>query len=159
MKSGQRTVLLVEDETPDAILIERSFKQARVPAKLVRLKNGDEAVDYLQGAQPYDDRSTYPLPDAMLVDIKLPRRSGLEVIAWIRGHATSISCTPVIVLTSSRQRCDIDHAYKAGANAYMAKPATARELTDLLVSFQDYWMNRCELPDTSDTSAEETTHT
>src|SRR5438105_14931399 len=123
MRREERTVVLVEDETPDALLIGRSFRQAGVAARLVRLKNGDEAVDYLEGAQPYDDRAAYPLPDAMLVDIKLPRRSGFEVIEWIRQRGTAISCTPVIVLTSSRQQRDIDHAYRVGANAYMAKPA------------------------------------
>ena len=81
-----RTVLMVEDTPDDQLLIRRAFKKAGLTQPLQAVDNGDEAVAYLAGADGYADRSRFPMPSLILLDIKLPRRSGLEVLSWIRGQ-------------------------------------------------------------------------
>lgn len=88
------------------------------------VSDGDQAVSYLRGDEKYADRTTNPLPSLILLDLKLPRRSGLEVLQWLRQEATEeVKAIPVIVLTSSRLSEDVDQAYSLGANSYMAKPS------------------------------------
>jgi len=98
------TVLLVEDEASDAALVVRAFDKAAVNSKVIRLSDGDQAVSYLRGDPPYDERVAYPLPSVMLLDIKLPRRSGFEVIEWVREQQGPLSRTMIVILTSSRFR-------------------------------------------------------
>lgn len=119
-----RTILLVEDDSNDTLLLQRAFRRAGITLPLQMVSDGDQAVAYLRGDDQYADRKTYPLPSLILLDLKLPRRSGLEVLQWLRQEAPGpVKEIPVIVLTSSRLSEDVDQAYSLGANSYMAKPS------------------------------------
>lgn len=147
MNTNHRQVILfVEDDTADARLVTRAFHKVGLQAVLVRLSNGDEALAYLSGKQPYQDRSTNPLPIIVLLDLKLPRRSGLEVLHWVRSSRDPLRRVPVVILSSSRQLSDINRAYDAGANSYLTKPETTEQLVALAEAFKTYWMRLNEKP-------------
>lgn len=119
-----RTILLVEDDSNDTLLLQRAFRRAGITHSLKMVSDGDQAVAYLRGDEAYADRAVNPLPSLILLDLKLPRRSGLEVLQWLRQEAPAeVKAIPVIVLTSSRLSEDVDQAYSLGANSYMAKPS------------------------------------
>lgn len=139
-------VLLVEDDLADSKLIRRAFDKAEVSARLVRAKDGDDAVAYLDGTGVYTDREEHPSPTLVLLDIKLPRRSGFEVLSWIRRDARPLRRTPVVMLTSSRHAVDINRAYELGANAYTVKPDTHADMVRLLAAIQAFWIERSEPP-------------
>src|SRR4051794_37006349 len=110
-----KTVLLVEDEPVDVILMQRMFKRQNLNAKLAVASDGEQAVAYLAGSNPYTDRAEHPLPYVVVLDLNLPRRSGFEVLSWIRGQER-FRHLPVVVLTSSREAQDLKRAYSNGAN-------------------------------------------
>jgi CheY-like chemotaxis protein len=118
-----QVILLVEDDSNDVLLLQRAFRRAGLNHALQVVSDGDQAVSYLAGDGDYSDRTKHPLPALILLDLKLPRRSGLEVLEWLRGQPAEIKALPVIVLTSSRLSEDVDRAYGLGANSYMAKPS------------------------------------
>jgi len=140
-------VLLVEDDPSDARLIQRAFGKLDATLAMIRLTNGDDVVSYLSGEAPYENRTTYPLPSIVLLDIKLPRRSGFEVLQWLRRQPTALNRLPVVMLTSSRHSVDINRAYDLGANSYLSKPQTASQLEELAMRFQSYWLGINESPD------------
>ena len=146
--SSQRNLLLIEDEASDAMLIKRALQKTGLEFKLSRLKHGEEAIDYLSGVAPYDDREAHPLPDVILLDIKLPRRTGFEVLAWLRSQPVGLSRIPVVMLTSSSQTLDVNRAYDLRANGYLTKPDTAHELQEMLLDFKKYWLQWNEQPET-----------
>jgi CheY-like chemotaxis protein len=142
----ERLILLVEDDPADVRLIQRAFEKVDLGARIVRLPNGDDAVAYLAGHTPFDNRSNYPLPALILLDIKLPRRSGFEVLSWLRSRRDGLQRIPVVMLTSSRHNVDVNRAYDLGANSYLTKPDTNEQLTKMLSSFDQYWMSYNEHP-------------
>jgi CheY-like chemotaxis protein len=139
--------LLVEDDSADALLIRRALEKTGLDFSLSRLKHGDEAIDYLSGAPPFTDREAQPLPDVILLDIKLPRRSGFEVLQWIRSQSEAVNRIPVVMLTSSRHTVDINRAYDLRANGYLTKPETAHQLQEMMVDFKKYWLRWNEQPE------------
>lgn len=138
--------LLVEDDPNDQLLIRRAFEKASTPARVLLAGDGDEAIAYLSGAGNFADRRRFPMPNVILLDLKLPRRSGLEVLGWIRGHAV-VGRLPVVVLTSSRQPRDIEMAYDLRANSYLVKPVDLSALERLIARVGEYWVTLNELPD------------
>jgi len=141
------TVLLVEDDSADVQLIEVALKRSPGEIHLIRVDDGDEAVAYLSGGEPYADRDEYPLPTTMLLDIKLPKRSGFEVLEWLRSQQGPIRRLPAVMLTSSTHRKDVNRAFERGANAYFAKPESISELAALLSEFKNFWLRRAEFPE------------
>jgi CheY-like chemotaxis protein len=138
--TGTNTILLVEDDRNDILLIERAFRQANlVNVSLQIVTDGDAAVFYLNGQGEYSDRQRYPLPVVMLLDLKLPRRSGHEVLAWLRQQP-EIKRLPVIILTSSRENTDVNWAYDLGANSYLVKPIGLAALVEVAKSLKMYWL-------------------
>jgi CheY-like chemotaxis protein len=144
--TSPKTVLLVEDDPADARLVQRAFDKVNSGAKVLRLKDGDEAVAYLAGEPPFDNRTVHPLPHVLLLDIKLPRRSGLEVLEWLRSRPAPLCRMPVVMLTSSRHSVDVNRAYDLGANSYLAKPDTADGLAQMASAFKMYWLMLNESP-------------
>jgi CheY-like chemotaxis protein len=140
-----QTILLVEDSQNDVLLIERAVRQASLAATLSVVRDGDAAVEYLSGAGPYADRQQHPLPILMLLDLKLPRRSGLEVLEWQRQQP-GLRRLPVAVLTSSNQMADVNRAYDLGANSYLVKPVAPNAMLDLVKLLGLYWLVVNEKP-------------
>ncbi|MGB8130604.1 MAG: response regulator [Candidatus Angelobacter sp.] len=133
-------VLLVEDDVSDFRLIQRAFAKIRKGVPMIRLSHGDEAVAYLAGDAPYENRSLHPFPCVILLDIKLPRRSGFEVLEWIRTQESALKRLPIIMLTSSSHQVDVNKAYDLGVNSYLVKPSNSSELEQLMSTFQTYWL-------------------
>jgi CheY-like chemotaxis protein len=141
-----RIILLVEDDEADARLLQRAFQKSGGILTVLRLSNGDDAVNYLSGEGPFANRAMHPLPAVVVLDIKLPRLSGLEILRWIRARQDSLRLLPVVMLTSSRHAVDVNRAYGWGANSYLTKPDTAQQLTEMAANFQAYWFNYNEKP-------------
>lgn len=138
-------ILLVEDNPKDVFLIQRAFRKAGVVTPMQVVSDGDAAVQYLSGEAPYSDRLVYPLPVLVLLDLKLPRRSGAEVLTWIRQQVL-LKRLPVVVLTSSREYADINHIYDLGANAYITKPPDFDQLVDIIKTLNLHWIIYNEKP-------------
>jgi CheY-like chemotaxis protein len=131
-------ILVAEDDPNDALLLARAFKKANVASAVRRVSDGDQAVAYLAGEREYGDRERHPIPAIVVLDLKLPRRSGLEVLTWIRQHP-GLRRLPVVILTSSKARADVDRAYDLGANSYLLKPVDFDALLELVKSLNLYW--------------------
>ena len=147
MSSSQTTILLAEDESNDVFLMQRAFKKAMLSNPLRTVHDGEEAIAYLSGEGHFAARAEYPMPTLMLLDLKLPRKSGLEVLAWIRGQSSPVRRLPVIVLTSSRQNIDVNRAYDLGANSYLVKPVTFEGLVDMIRSLEKFWLVMSQRPE------------
>jgi CheY-like chemotaxis protein len=133
------TILLVEDDPNDVFLLQRAFRKAGFEHPVQAVGDGEEAVAYLTGAGSYADRAQFPLPLLVLLDLKLPRKSGLEVLAWLREQP-ALRRLPVVVLTSSREPADVNRAYDLGANSYLVKPLGFEALLDMVKSLNFYWL-------------------
>ncbi len=131
--------LLVEDDPDHVLLIQRAFAKAGLVNPLRIVRDGEEAIDYLAGHGDFADRSRHPLPSLVLLDIKLPKRSGLEVLQWLRGQA-AFRMTPVVMLTSSADSDDIARAYALGVSSYLVKPVLFDDLLTMVKSAGMYWM-------------------
>ena len=145
MTTDQTTILIVEDNPTDVMLIRRGLDKARVANPIQVVNDGDAAVDYLSGVGAYVDRRQFPLPILMLLDLKLPRRSGLEVLEWLRTQET-LKRLPVVALTSSQQDRDVNAAYDSGVNSYLVKPVEFDGLLEMLKTVNLYWLMLNERP-------------
>ena len=134
-----RAILLVEDNEADVFLMKRALKSAKVINPLYVVEDGQKAIDYLGGVGEFADRTAYPLPGIIFLDLKLPFRSGHEVLAAIRSQKEFESLI-VVVLTSSNEPEDLSKCYALGANSYVVKPPTAAQLEDMAKAFKWYWL-------------------
>ena len=140
MNDDLRPVLLVEDSNDDADLIRCAWGRAGIRNALERVEDGDKACDRLGDA-------ARPPPALVLLDLKLPRRSGHEVLQWIRGHGDeAVRRFPVVVFTSSDQEGDLRLAYDRGANSSLVKPVRSQALVDLVAQHNSYWLVLNKLP-------------
>lgn len=144
--SVQPSILVVEDNPDDVLLLQRAFRRANLPNPLHFVSDGQQAMEYLGGAPPYEDRAKYPVPGLVLLDLKLPKRTGHEVLQWIRAQP-GLRRLPVAVLTTSRESPDVNRAYDLGANSYLTKPVEFDSLLQLVTTLQQYWMTMNERPD------------
>jgi CheY-like chemotaxis protein len=135
-----KAILLVEDSDDDVFLISRAFKNVGLVTPLLRATDGQDAIDYLSGKDIYADRVKFPMPSLVLLDIKLPFISGLEVLRWIRGQAPLVAL-PVVMFTTSNQECDVRSAYSARANAFLVKPARLEECTNIASVIKQFWID------------------
>ena len=132
-------ILYAEDDDNDALLVQIAFQRAAVPNPIVVVQNGREAIDYLAGTGRYSERADEALPCLLLLDLKMPGVSGLEVLKWIRT-TPSISTLLVLMLTSSNQEADIHRAYLLGANGYLVKPSKIEDIITMAKAVKDYWL-------------------
>lgn len=146
MTASQRPILMVEDNDNDILLIQRAFQKLDLGCPLHVERDGETALSYLAGMGIYADREQFPLPLLILLDLKLPRKSGLEVLASIRQQP-GVKRTPVVMLTSSRQAADINRAYDMGVNSYLVKPVDFDSLVELLRGLKIYWLALNETPE------------
>ncbi len=140
-----RTILLVEDEPNDAFFFEHSVKKAGISSSVLIAKDGREALDLLAAAETFADHERYPLPWLIVLDLKLPRATGFEVLEQIRQEP-KLSKFIVVVLTSSSNHEDIARAYALGAKAYLVKPSDSRQLARLVRAINDFWLTYNRLP-------------
>ncbi len=141
MRHSHPSVLYVEDNQEDFDLFELASKKCGTPFALHRAVDGEQAIDYLDATEPYNNRDAYPFPDLVLLDLKLPRLDGFEVLQWIRTNPATRSL-PVVVLAGSSFRADFRRALEVGANHYAAKPGTFAELEVLIDQIADVWLAR-----------------
>lgn len=145
MRREQAPILLVEDNPVDILLLRRAVGKAQITHPLQVVGDGEHAVNYLAGQDIYTDRQRYPLPLLILLDLKLPRRGGLDVLAWLREQP-GLKRLPVVVLTSSNELSDVSRAYDLGANSYLVKPGAPDALTQLVEQIKHYWLILNEPP-------------
>jgi CheY-like chemotaxis protein len=132
-------ILLVEDNRLDIELTLDAFKEARLGNSVHVAKNGVEALDYLFGHEQYGDREQYPLPDVILLDLKMPGIDGFEVLRRVKAEP-EVKRIPVIILTSSREEGDLALSYDCGANSYLVKPVSFEGFLKVVQQVQDYWL-------------------
>ncbi len=146
MKVQECSILLVEDDPNDVLLTQRAFRKANVANPLHVVSDGEQAEAYLAGRGAFADRTQHPLPVLVLLDLKLPRRTGLEVLEWLRQQP-SLNRLRVVVLTSSRETSDINRAYDLGASSYLVKPVAFDALIDMVKALDMYWLILNERPE------------
>ena len=127
----RKTILIADDDPNDAVLIQRVFKQCRILNSLQVLPNGRDVIDYLKGDVPYHDRTAHPLPVLLLLDLKMPNKSGIEVLEWLQSHPT-LSGMAIVVLSGAADTKDIDRAYKLGAHSFLMKPLQTEDFMNLI---------------------------
>jgi CheY-like chemotaxis protein len=134
------TILHVDDDSNDAVLFEHACQKAGIDCNLHNVEDGDQAITYLRGAEQFADRARYPIPTLVLLDLKMPRVNGFDVLAWVRGHR-HLRAMPVVVLSSSNHDADVKRAYDLGANSYMVKPVGFESLVEIARSLNQYWLS------------------
>jgi len=132
------TILVVEDNDNEAILLQKAFKRVGGALAVHFVANGEEAIDYLSGTDQFSDRQTYPEPDLLVMDLKMPRKGGFEVLEWFRNLREG-ALIPVVILTASENEADVERAYGLGANSYFRKPAAFDEFREMVKVICDYW--------------------
>jgi CheY-like chemotaxis protein len=130
-------ILVAEDQPDDAFLFEHTFAGLGI-ADYYIANDGSETIAYLEGTGQFTDRAAYPLPDCLLLDLKMPMISGFEVLEWIRGHADH-RLIPTVVFSSSNDPCEIQRAYDLGANSYFCKCGKIDEMVRQLSLIEEYW--------------------
>ena len=132
-------LLLAEDSLIDALLVERVIQRCGDAFQLVRVEHGEAAIDYLQGRDAFADRTKHPLPDLLLLDLKMPRKDGFAVLRW-RQENTAFARLPVIVFSSSGLQDDITRAYGLGANSYVVKPTSPEKFERMIRALREWWI-------------------
>ena|SRR5882762_4066397 len=141
-------ILLAEDRDDDVELIRRAFKGGQILNPLFVVKNGEEAIAYLKGEGKYRTRDEYPLPDLLLLDLKMPRVDGFEVLEWVRQQPGFRNLL-IVVLTSSEELRDVNRAYQLGANSFLVKPHDFQQFRQTCHILKEYWLNLNKGPEAS----------
>jgi len=138
------TFLLVEDSLDDAYLVELEFTKAP-HLRLRHVRDGQEAIDYLKGAPPYNDRTQYPMPNVILLDLKMPRVGGFDFLHWRHTESRDdFRLIPVIVMSGSNLQQDVKRAYELGANIYMSKPVDWNQFRERMRLLGILWSEHAE---------------
>lgn len=138
-------ILLVEDNPQEAELTIRALKKRTLANHFVHVQDGQEAVDFLFGRGHYKDRDVRELPKVVLLDLKLPKLDGIEVLRQMRADNRT-HLIPVVVLTSSSEERDVMEAYQLGANSYIVKPVDFEKFLEVVSNMITYWLLLNELP-------------
>jgi two-component system, response regulator len=138
-------ILLVEDNPTDEALILRAFKKYAVSTQITVVRDGAEAIDFILSQGDYKDRDPHDVPQLIILDMKLPKLSGLEVLRRIRANKHT-RLLPVIMLTSSREEQDLIDSYRSGANSYIRKPILYEEFLEAIRQLSRYWLDINEPP-------------
>jgi len=146
--SEHGVILLAEDDEDHVVLIRHAFAEADLRNPLFVVWNGEEAIAYLSGTGKYSNRDEYPLPDLLLLDLKMPRVDGFEVLKWVRQQP-GMAALRILVLTSSNELRDVNRAYQLGANSFLVKPLDFQDVIQLSKVIQKYWLNTSKTPEIS----------
>jgi len=139
MKQYEKIILLVEDNPDDELLTLMAFKDNKITNEVIVARDGEEALDYLFGTGKYQTRDLDILPQVVLLDLKLPKVDGLEVLKTIRSNP-STKLLPVVILTSSKEEVDILKSYELGANSYIRKPVDFEQFSEAIKQLGLYWL-------------------
>ncbi len=132
-------VLVAEDNPDDIRLLQFAWARARISTPLQVVTEGEQAIAYLTGTAPFGDRHQFPFPRLLLLDLKMPRKDGFEVLEWIRA-TPNIRRLPVLVLTASLHKQDVQRALELGASAFLIKPVELARLVDLVKAIDSFWL-------------------
>ncbi len=141
----EKTIMLVEDDSDDIVLLQRAFKKCCMESKMVVARDGIEALEYLFGKREDSGQYKAALPAVVLLDVKMPRMDGLETLKQIRSHSRT-AYLPVVMLTSSDEERDKLQSYKLGANSYIRKPVDFDKFLNVMRNLGMYWLTINELP-------------
>lgn len=142
-----KPILVADDSPDDVLLFEHAAHRARIKWPLQFVSDGEEVVQYLLGLNRFSDRAAFPLPELLFLDNKMPQRSGLETLAWIRHRAPAwLRDLTVILLTSSQEESDVKNAYALGANGYLVKPTDNAILSEMISCVCEFWCCHNKLP-------------
>ena len=145
LRAQENLILLVEDNPDDRDLALIAFKEAPVQNKVVVFEDGETALDFLLGTGHYSGRDLAVMPKLILLDIKLPRMDGLELLRRLRAHPRT-QLLPVVILTSSREERDLATSYRLGANSYIRKPVDFAQFLITASQIAVYWLKLSEVP-------------
>jgi CheY-like chemotaxis protein len=147
MRSDEHPFVLIAEDVPnDVELLQRSFNQAGISVTAHVVSDGEECIAYLSGTGKYANRDEYPLPDLLLLDLKMPRANGFDVLKWIRAQP-SLASLRVVVLTSSGRIRDINLAYDLGANSFLTKPLNFIDFTNTIQVMLKFWLEQSRKPE------------
>ena len=145
MQIDTKVILLVEDNPSDVGLTQRALAKAHIANEMIVAKDGEEALDYLWATGAYSGRHASDMPALILLDLKLPGISGLEVLRQIRGDARTRR-VPVVILTTSKEEQDVAAGYDLGVNSYVRKPVDFYQFADAVAQLGLYWLVLNEFP-------------
>jgi CheY-like chemotaxis protein len=143
--AAEPNILLVEDSEDDAKLLQKLFAKAGLSTSINVVADGVEAMSYLLGRDKFADRTNFPEPNILLIDLHMPRVNGLELMSWLQTQP-DFEHLIIVALSGSAEQDEIDRAYQMGANSYVLKPGSAIELERVVNSFLNYWVRSNYLP-------------
>lgn len=139
--SERSLILLAEDSQDDVLLVKRAFAKGGIEHPIYAVGDGDEAIAYLKGEGKFSNREEFPLPNLLLLDLKMPRKDGFDVLRWVRKQPC-LAGLPILVLTSSDALHDVNLAYQLGANSFLVKPIEFENCVQLGNLIKEYWLDR-----------------
>lgn len=141
----EHVYLIAEDDRDTQLLIQRAFKQADLASPLFFTNDGQHTMDYLQGREEYADRSRFPMPAILLLDLKMPFRDGFDVLRWIRAQPR-LRKLVVIMFSGSSLESDVEEAFNLGVNSFVMKPVSFSELLQVIMAIHHYWFGCNHFP-------------
>jgi CheY-like chemotaxis protein len=132
-------LLLVDDNEDDVFFTKKAIKEAKIIHDVQTAVDGQEAIEYLSGVGKFRDRAAFPVPTLMLLDLKMPRKGGFEVLEWTRQQPLLRNLV-VVILSTSSERSDIEKAYQLGANSFLQKPSSTEVLAEMMSALKQYWL-------------------
>jgi CheY-like chemotaxis protein len=146
MKKPRRYILLIEDDPNDAVLFRRALRKLNLATTVTVIEDGDAAIRWLREKAESPASTDPDWPWIILLDIKMPRMTGMEVLDWVRTQSR-VRRIPVVAFTSSRESADIAQAYQSGVNSYLVKPLSFDQLKETVKAMHHYWMELNERPE------------
>lgn len=137
-------ILLIEDNPDDILFMKRALSHLGIDREMTVVESGEQAIAYLGGEGEYADRTKHPIPSLVFLDLKMPGKSGFDVLSWIRSQE-ELKTLLVLILSTSREDRDVDQAYRLGANSFLVKPGTLDGLDQLMIRVQNYWLKNPQL--------------
>jgi CheY-like chemotaxis protein len=153
--AGDQVILLVEDDDGDAKLIVRALKKTALPGRLEVVRTGTEAIAYVDGVPPYDDRARHPSPALIILDLRMPGLDGYDVLK-VLGSRSDMRRVPIMVLTAVGEAASVRRTYELGASIYFVKPSAGRGYAAIAREMENYWL-ACSGDASSSSGASEST--